>query len=282
LYTFLKIFARLVGLIPEFVLEFSGRAVGLFLFDILRVRRRLMLANIKIAFPDLDRKASVEMARQSMQQMVMTFIEMIWGCNNDIESRVEIRNPVLLKAALAGGKGVYVLCTHTGNFEAFAMILSKKFAKVTCPVKRVGSNPGLNQFLLDNRSKQGMDAFYRGKKGDGFIAIKQALGENRIAGMMIDQARPGEPRIPLFGKPAKTNTSLGAIWQKCPAPIIAGFCQRIGFARHVIHFLPEVEFISTGDLAADVLTRAVICNSVVETIVRRCPAQYWWVHDRWK
>lgn len=278
----MTVFSKFVGLIPESLLALMANTLGLFLFDVLRVRRKLMLANIKIAFPELELSASKKMARQAMQHMVMTFVEMIWGCTNDIESRVNFRNSEVLIEALTRGKGAYILCTHTGNFEAFAMILSKKIAKVTCPVKRVGSNAGLNRFIFDSRAKQGMDAFFRGKKGEGTIAIKRALSENRLAGIMIDQARPGEPRIPLFGKPAKTNTSLGAIWEKYPAPIIAGYCERIGFARHIVHLLPEVIFTSTGDLAADILVRARTLNSVVETVVTSCPSQYWWVHDRWK
>ena len=278
----MTIFSKVVGIIPESVLARMSNALGLFLFDVLRVRRRLMLANIKIAFPELEAGAAVQMARQSMKHMVMTFMEMIWVCTHDMASRMKFSNPEVLIDALTRGKGAYILCTHTGNFEAFAMILSKNIARVTCPVKRVGSSAGLNRFIFDSRAKQGMDAFFRGKKGEGSLAIKKALSENRLAGIMIDQARPGEPRISLFGKPAKTNTSLGAIWEKYPAPIIAGYCERIGFARHIVHLLPEVVFTSTGDLPADILVRARTLNSVVEAIVTRCPEQYWWVHDRWK
>jgi Kdo2-lipid IVA lauroyltransferase/acyltransferase len=86
----------------------------------------------------------------------------------------------------------------------------------------------------------------------------------------------------LFGKPAKTNTSLGAIWDRCPAPIITGYTERIGFARHVVHLMTVPSFESIGDPHADILNRAAICNRLVEDIVRRCPEQYWWVHDRWK
>lgn len=282
MYLIMTLFSRVVGLIPEAVLAGMSNALGFFLFDVLHVRRRLMLANIKIAFPELEAGAAVQMARQSVKHMVMTFMEMIWVCTHDMASRMNFSNPEVLIDALTREKGAYILCTHTGNFEAFAMILSKKIARVTCPVKRVGSSAGLNRFIFDSRAKQGMDAFFRGKKGEGSLAIKKALSENRLAGIMIDQARPGEPRIPLFGKPAKTNTSLGAIWEKYPAPIIAGYCERIGFARHIVHLLPEVVFTSTGDLPADILVRARTLNSVVEAIVTRCPEQYWWVHDRWK
>jgi KDO2-lipid IV(A) lauroyltransferase len=241
-----------------------------------------MLRNIKTAFPDISAVDATRMARASMVSLVTTFVEMIWSWSNDSRDRILVENPEIMANALAGGKGAYIACTHTGNFEAFASLLSRRFAQVTSPVKKVGSNPGVNRFVFENRAKQGMHTFVRTKKGEGFLAIRRALDDKRIVGFMLDQARPGEPRIPLFGKPAKTNTSLGAIWERCPSPIVPGYCERIGFSRHVVHLLPEVHFVSTGDSAADILERARVCNTIVEDIVRRCPEQYWWVHDRWK
>ncbi len=278
----MSVFARFLGAVPESLLSGFAKVLGVALFDVVRLRRPLVIRNIKTAFPEISDEDAAAMGRRAMIHLVTTFIELFWVYSNDMAPRVSIANPEIMQKALDGGKGVYVICTHTGNFEALAMIFSKKFAKVTTPVKKVGSMAGVNRFIFESRTKQGMDAFVRSKKGEGFIAMRRALEEKRIAGFMLDQARPGEPRIPLFGKPAKTNTSLGAIWEKCPAPVVPAYCERIGFARHVVHVLPEVQFTSSGDPKADILSRALQCNTIVEEIIRRCPDQYWWVHDRWK
>jgi KDO2-lipid IV(A) lauroyltransferase len=191
-------------------------------------------------------------------------------------------NPEVLAEALKGGQGVYILCTHTGNFEVMAASLSQTFAKMTSPVKSVGKNPGINRFISENRARQGIEAIVRKKRGEGFFAIRRALQENRLVGFMMDQARPGEPRVELFGKSAKTNTSLGAIWERCPAPLVPAYAERIGFARHIVHILPVVSFPPKVDRETDILNRARACNTIVEDIVKRCPEQYWWIHDRWK
>ncbi len=274
--------ARFIGWIPERYLDAGCRALGIFLFDVLRVRRGLITSNIKTAFPEMGSDEVVAMGRASMISLVTTFVEMFWAWSHDSIGYVTIQNPGIMSQALAEGRGAYIVCTHTGNFEAFAGYLSRNFAKVTSPVKKVGSNKGVNRFISENRVKQGMDTFVRQKKGEGFLAIRRALEEKRIVGFMLDQARPGEPRLPLFGKPAKTNTSLGAIWERCQAPVIAGFCRRTSFGRHEITLLPEIKFVSTGDQQGDILSRARLCNTIVEELVRRCPDQYWWVHDRWK
>jgi KDO2-lipid IV(A) lauroyltransferase len=282
LYTLLSLIARLIGLLPDAALSFAAKLLGIFMFDVLRLRRRLILQNISTAFPDLPTQQAKELGRKSAAHLVTTFLELFWVWTRSMNGRFSIVHPEILESALKRGQGVYVLCTHTGNFEVLATALGKRFAKVTSPVKRIGASAGVNRFIAENRARQGIDAIVRKKKGEGFLAIRAALQENRIVGFMMDQARPGEPRVLLFGKPAKTNTSLGAIWDRCQAPLIPAYCERVGFARHVIHILPEVTFPPGVNAETDILNRARACNTIVEDIVRRCPEQYWWVHDRWK
>jgi KDO2-lipid IV(A) lauroyltransferase len=209
-------------------------------------------------------------------------LELLWVWKRSLKDRYTITNPEILEEGLKRGQGVYILCTHTGNFEVMAAALSHSFARMTSPVKNVGKSVGINKFISENRAKQGIDAIVRKKRGEGFLAIRRALQENRLVGFMMDQSRPGEPRVELFGKPAKTNTSLGAIWERCPAPLIPAYAERIGFARHIVHILPEVSFPPVIDRESDILNRARACNTIVEDIVKRCPDQYWWIHDRWK
>jgi len=74
------------------------------------------------------------------------------------------------------------------------------------------------------------------------LAVAQAIAEDSgVALSGMPQARPGEPRLPFFNKPAKTNTSLAAFWQRYPAPIVPGYCRRVAVEKFV------VEFLHTGD-----------------------------------
>jgi Kdo2-lipid IVA lauroyltransferase/acyltransferase len=282
LYSLMSLLASCVGLVPEKLLGSMAQISGVVLFDILRVRRGLILRNIRTAFPSLSRADAIKMGRSSTTHLVTTFLELLWVWRKSLDSRYTITNPEVIDEAMKRGQGVYILCTHTGNFEVMAAALGRRFAKVTSPVKRVGSSSGVNRFISENRARQGIDALVRSKKGEGFLAIRRALEENRLVGFMMDQARPGEPRVELFGRPAKTNTSLGAIWERCPAPLVPVYAERVSFARHIVHILPEVTFPPGEDPQTDILNRARACNTIVEDIVKRCPEQYWWIHDRWK
>ena len=40
--------------------------------------------------------------------------------------------------------------------------------------------------------------------------------------------------------------------------------------------------VTTEDEEKDVGTNTTMFNRAVEDIIRRCPEQYFWMHDRWK
>lgn len=282
MYSLMSLLASAIGFMPDAFLWRGAQVMGIILFDVLRLRRALILRNIRTAFPEMPPADVTKMGRKSVIHLVTTVFELLWVWRRNLAERYTITNPEVLTEALKGGQGVYILCTHTGNFEVMAASLSQTFARMTSPVKSVGKNPGVNRFISENRARQGIEAIVRKKRGEGFLAIRRALQENRLVGFMMDQARPGEPRVELFGKPAKTNTSLGAIWERCPAPLVPAYAERIGFARHIVHILPAVSFPPKVDRATDILNRARACNTIVEDIVKRCPEQYWWIHDRWK
>jgi KDO2-lipid IV(A) lauroyltransferase len=52
--------------------------------------------------------------------------------------------------------------------------------------------------------------------------------------------------------------------------------------QFIIQFLPEVPVTVTGDSITDIETNTQQFTTAVETMVRQCPDQYFWVHNRWK
>lgn len=274
-------FAHLIGYTPVAVLEGLSEAIAIVFFDVLRVRRALILSNISVAFPNLSTSEKLRMGRASIKHFVMTIFETFRGSVVPLTEGVTFKNPELMDAALAQNKGVYLLCTHLGNFEVLGGTVSTKWRSVTVPVKHVGRG-GFDRYVHEQRLKVGLDPVRRIKKGAGFIAMRKALSEGRPVGFMLDQARPGEPRLPLFGKPAKTNTSLAAIWRRFPAPLVPLYCRRVAFGKHEVVFLPEMQLAVTEDAEQDVIEHSMTYNKIVEEIVRACPDQYWWIHNRWK
>ena len=284
MYYFLKSLAYSLSLLSQRGVERFAYGLSVFCFDIIRIRRQVTVSNLQIAFKDsLSQKDIVKLGRRSFYHFTLTFLELFRSQKHNISSDIEIKGGEHLEKALAKGQGVYSLCFHMGNWEAMCSKMSRTYVDSHVIVKKVGSDK-VNRFVEELRTHNDFHWIRRrkGRKGDALLQMRRILANKEIIGFAIDQARPGEPRLPFFGKPAKTNTSFAAIWFRHPAPIIPGFIRRVSAGKHILEFLPEFEMIDTGDKEADIIANSIAFNKMVESVVRQYPEQYFWMHNRWK
>ena len=67
------------------------------------------------------------------------------------------------------------------------------------------------------------------------------------------------------------------------AAVLPGFLiWEESLGRHRLRFDPPVELIETGDLSHDVRENTKLFNKILESYVRKYPAQWLWIHRRWK
>lgn len=281
----LQVTGWFVALLPRVWAWRLARLLGWIAFDVLRIRRRLVLTNLHRAFGrDLSPTAIATLARLSYTNMFATGLEVLRGTTQSITDHCDFEGRDYLEAALTaeqpgGGdpRGCYVLCCHLGNWEVMAAAVSRYIRPAHVVVKPVGS-PSLNSFVTDIRVRNHFVPINRSQPGDAYRAMVKALRAGDIVGFVLDQSRSGEPRIPFMGHPARTNTGLAKLWLRHPRPIVPGWIERVGFDQHRITFLPPLELAS--DASPTELT--TIFNRVLESMIRQRPAQYLWQHNRWK
>lgn len=281
MYWLLRGIAACFGTLSDKTIDRLASFVAWVVFDLTRVRTKLILKNLAIAFPDMSLTDKRRIGRESVKNFVLTTFEILRSRRVDVAAKVRIVGDEHIREALARGDGAYVLCFHMGNWEAMAAACTRFITPSYVLVKKVGSD-GVDRFVSELRRHNGFLTITRKKKGDGFRAIKDILGRGEIVGFVMDQARPGEPKLPFFGVPAKTNTSFAAIWRRDPAPIVPGYIVRTAVNEHVLTFLPEVRPTLTDDPGADILRHSEAFNGVVEACVRKAPEHYFWMHNRWK
>lgn len=277
----MKSFALFLSVLPSGVISALANAAAWLIFDVVRFRRELILSNIATVFPDMPKAERLAMARTSLANFALTALEFLRSVRIDISAHTTMKDAYHMQDALKAKQGAYVLCLHMGSWEAMGSRVTRSIAPAHVLVKKVGGD-GMNRLVTELRMQNGFYPVLRKGKGDGFRAIVTALSRHEIIGFVMDQARPGEPRLPFFGKPAKTNTSFAAIWLKKPAPIIPAFARRTGVGRHVVEFLPPLQLTTTGDAQKDVLMLSTRFNEAVEEMIRLNPTQYFWLHNRWK
>ncbi len=282
MYQFAKFVAWLISFLSFKTLEKVSNFCAFVFFDILRIRRRLMLKNLDIAFGETKTRAEkLSIARASYSQFMQTILEVLISKRHPIDADIEIIGGENIHAALSQNKGAYIICFHMGNWEAMGAVVSNRFRPAFTAVKKVGGD-GLNRFVEERRKENGLYWIPRTNPGDAVRQMVKILRRGEIVGFIMDQARPGEPRLPFFSKDAKTNTSLAAICQRFPAPVLVIYIYRKKFGSHVLTCLPELELKDSGDKKQDVLDNSLLFNQQVEAAVRLHPEHYFWFHNRWK
>jgi KDO2-lipid IV(A) lauroyltransferase len=85
----------------------------------------------------------------------------------------------------------------------------------------------------------------------------------------------------FFGRRACTNSGMALLALKTGAAVVPVFLARQG-SGFVAEFGEELLLVRTGDKRKDIETNTQKYNHVLESIIRRYPEQWFWVHQRWK
>jgi len=281
----LEIFSKALGLIPRSLLMLAGTAVGLFWFHILRFRRSVIFENLRHAFGSQKTESEIyQIARGNSIHYGKTIIDFLlsvgWNKKQAVEN-IPLSGEEHLKSALAKGRGVYMLCMHSGAWEFSMPALSARGYPFDVVVKRAKS-PRVNELIVWYRAKTGTTTFAETRTTS---QIFQSLTANRAVGFVLDQFMGPPIGLPVkfFGQVAGTAAALALFSEKRDAPVLLLYNYRdaAGRPRSVIepavrwHDLPQ-------DKTERLYYKTQVFNDMIERVIRQYPDQWLWLHRRWK
>ena len=168
---------------------------------------------------------------------------------------------------------------HFGNFELYARLnLFVPFQIVT--TYRGLRQPALNQFFQSLRARSGCLYFDRRDDGE---ALREAISQPGVLlGLVADQrSAQGSIRLPLFGHECLTSIAPAIFARRYRSALHPMVCYRVALARWRIEIGPEIPLRENGAARS---TEAICLDvaSAHEAAIRRDPANWFWVHNRWK
>jgi KDO2-lipid IV(A) lauroyltransferase len=169
---------------------------------------------------------------------------------------------------------------HFGNFELYARF-GEVVPGIRCATTYRAIKPAsMNRLLQSLRLQSGCFFFERRTEAD---ALKAALAEGSIMlGLLADQhaGRAGAV-LPFLGIPCSTSTAPAVLALRYRCRLFTGFCYRVGLARWRIEAGAEIPTHDNGrPRSVEAITADI--NKAIETAVLRDPANWFWVHNRWK
>jgi KDO2-lipid IV(A) lauroyltransferase len=169
---------------------------------------------------------------------------------------------------------------HFGNFELYAHCGSyaphHKFATTYRGLRQ----PSLNRILQDLREKSGCLFFERRREG---AALKAALNEGGLLlGLLADQhAGDKGLRLPFFGQDCSTSAAPAIFALRYNCSLNTAVCFRIAPGRWRIEVGDPIATHENGQPRTPASIMLEV-NRAFETAIRRDPANWFWVHNRWK
>lgn len=257
---------------------------GLFLlFYHASTRQRLIaLHNLRNSYPEKNIWELKRIAKGVYRNIALTtadFFEIPYINAANLHKWVEFEGLENLENAKAQGKGVLSIVAHFGNWEM-----------MTAAVPLASGPMYIIYRPLDSPVLEDVVAWMRTHKGNFLIpkegatkTVRRLLKEGKVIGILNDQNVSADEGlfVDFFNRPACTSPGTAYMALRTGAPVVAGYLFRKEDGKYKF-VIESVEVVNTGDFEKDLFANTQKFTGVVESIVRKYPDQWFWIHQRWK
>lgn len=279
----LKLLAFLLSCLPRFLFLSLARGLGKILF-LLSFRKHVAVENLKIAYPQWDEAAREKFLRDFYSNLGILFLELLgsfYRFDRFLDRYATVQGEDNLKAALAKGKGVFVMTAHLGNWEVLTISGPAVFSTGVTMVTKELKPAWFHRVVSVTRELLGVKMACEPKTMQGIL---RALKGQKIVGFVMDQytGAPVGARVPFFGVPVGSHTALASLVKRTEAPVIPAIAYRNKSGKYIIRFEPELPFITDEDNDRAILLNTANYVKHTEGWIREFPEQWMWIHRRWK
>ncbi len=273
-------FSRALGALPMPAALAVGRGLGTAAHALLATPRRLAVAHMGLAFPELDLATRRRLVRATFRHAGQAFAELsLFETILRRPDYVRLEGVEALDTALARGRGAIAVTGHVGNWELLAAWAAAIGYPITVVVRRV-NDLRFHSLIVRFRAAAGVEVLVR--DDPRFVAaVGDALRRNRVVAMLIDQdTRGAGVFVPFFGRPAHTPPGAALLALRARVPVVTTFIERRPEGGHLVRVSPVPAELPRGREGVRELTARL--TAAIEAQIRRSPAEWVWWHERWR
>jgi Kdo2-lipid IVA lauroyltransferase/acyltransferase len=275
--------AGVAGRAPLPLALWVGRRLGDLAFALLARRRRIALANLARAYPELPLRERRRIARRASQHLGMTLLELPRLLAAPLDAtlaRITLEGAEHLHAAMTAHGRALMLTAHLGNWEILCAAHRLTEYGLSIVVRPLDA-PWLDAFAERARRRTGVEVI---DKRGALRPVLEALRHGHMVGILMDQntARREGVFVDFFGHPASTSRSIAVLAIRTGAPIVPIFARRRADGGHRVLIRPALPMPVSNDAEAAVVELTARCTLEIERAIREAPDQWLWSHDRWR
>lgn len=262
----------------------SARGVGSVMHRLDRRHRRRAEANVRRCFPDISERRVSRIAQRSMQHFVQLGAEVMFTTRlitfDSWPHRVRMHNLDHALRVMLDDRPTVLVTGHFGNWELVGYMLATVGLDLDA-IARPIDNPLINRWLLGVRQRQGMRVITKWGATDRMAHVMESGG---MLGFIGDQnAGDRGLFVPFFNRLASAYKSIGLLAMRYDAPIVCGYARRLGNRfEYEMGATDVIEPADWADQPDPLYYLTARYARAIESMVRLDPAQYLWVHRRWK
>lgn len=260
----------------------AADALGWLVYVVLRIRKSVVLSNLRLAFPEKSNPEIEQIALRAYKnvaRMIFEFIRMPVMGNEALRQRVEFVASGPWEKALKKGRGIVVVAGHFGNWEIMAVAAALEGHPVHVLVKKQ-RNRKVGAMIDALRTEMGVKIIYLG------AAVRQAvraLRNNETVALLGDQrAGRGGIFVDFFGVPAFTHQGPAVFALRSGAPLLFATAVRQPDGHHRISFQEVPMDDLSGATPENIRILTQRHTALMEQAIREHPDHWFWMHKRWK
>ena len=267
--------------LPMGVQALLGRALGRLLYAVAGARRRVALRNVALCLPELDTSAREALVRQHFQWLARSLLErgLLWFAPSErLKRLIQVEGDIGF--AERSSQPVMWLVPHFVGLDVAGVATQLFQTRTVASIYQTQSNPVFDDAMRQGRVRFGLARVF--SRSERALPLVRAIRRGAVFFNLpdMDFGIKDAAFVPFFGMqaatllaPARMARSLGMAVQPVVAELLPG-----GQGYRVRFMPPWQDFPGEqNDEAA-----AARMNQWIESEIRRNPAQYLWVHKRFK
>lgn len=268
---------RLLAHVPLPLVRALGWVFGRTLHAVAGRRRRIARTNWALCFPDQPEAQRHAAVRQHFVHFAQAWLDRSWlwhGAPETVRRRLRLTGRV---EQLAGDTPTVLFAPHFVGLDAGWTALTSQLERRFCTIYAEQLNKVVDRWIFDGRQRFGQAHIVPRRQGLKPLVAALRAGEPLYLLPDMDYGAADSVFVPFYGVPAATITSLSRFARLARAQVVPVISQ-LTPQGYDITVLPRWEGFPTDDPVADAARMNVLLQDMIATM----PAQYFWVHKRFK
>lgn len=273
----LIVFMRLLARLPLAWVRGVGWVLGMVLYGLLGGRRSIATTNLKLCFPEQSVQERRALVRQIFVYFTQAWLDRGWlwhGAPERTLRRLKIVGDV---AQLSGDTPTVLFVPHFVGLDAGATALSQQIPRDFNTIFTPQSNQVMDAWIAQGRQRFGNARLFDRRQGVKEIVASLRQGQPLYLLPDMDFGAKDAFFVLFYGVPAATVPSLSRFARLGRAKVVPVLTRMTDWG-YEIEVLPAWEDFPSLDAEAD----TALMNRRLQDYIATMPAQYFWVHKRFK